>query len=93
MSCSPGKVQVTGISEINGEKVFVLQFVQSRNTQWTGKPFFARYNQAAYWLDDLMPAFRQKEFFYEGQYRKIIEEKLNVQEINSDKSNTSSMYS
>lgn len=88
MSCGPGKIQIAGISEINGEKVFVLQFVQGRNSMWTGKPFFARYNQMAYWLNDLKPAFHQKDFFFEGQYRKIIEEKLNVQEINSEKFNT-----
>ena len=93
MSCGPGKIQIAGISELDREKVFVLLFVQSRSSKWTGKPFFAGYNQLAYWLDDLKPAFRQNEFFFESQYRKIIEERMNVQQINSEEINTYSMCS
>ena len=64
MSANPGKVQVSGITEINGEKVFVLNFIQARNTDWVGKPFFAKYDPKALWLDDLKPAFADK-FMYE----------------------------
>jgi KamA family protein len=93
MSCGPGKIQIAGISEINGEKVFILNFVQARNSRWTGRPFFARYNEMACWLNDLKPAFSQKEFFFENQYNKIIDEKLNVQQINSEEFNAYSMCS
>lgn len=65
MSTSPGKVQITGISEIMGEKVFVLRFLQARDPKWVGKPFFARYDPDAIWLDDLRPAFGKPEFFFE----------------------------
>jgi len=64
MSANPGKVQVAGITEINGEKVFVLNFIQGRNNEWVGQPFFAKYDAKALWLDDLKPAFADK-FMYE----------------------------
>ena len=64
MSAHPGKVQVSGVTEINGEKVFVLNFIQGRDSDWVGKPFFAKYDAKALWLDDLKPAFADK-FFYE----------------------------
>ena len=64
MSANPGKVQVAGITEINGEKVFVLNFIQGRNNEWVGQPFFAKYDAKALWLDDLKPAFTDK-FMYE----------------------------
>ena len=44
MSASPGKVQVLGTQEIHGEKVFVLNFLQGRNPDWVGRPFFAKYD-------------------------------------------------
>ena len=42
MSAYPGKVQVLGVNEIGGEKVFVLRFLQGRNSNWIGKTFFAK---------------------------------------------------
>ncbi len=65
MSAAPGKVQVLGINEINGEKVFVLKFLQARNTNWLAQPFFAKYNKEAIWLDDLEPAFNEEKFVFE----------------------------
>jgi len=64
MSANPGKVQISGITEINGEKVFILNFIQARSTDWVGKPFFAKYDPKALWLDNLQPAFADK-FMYE----------------------------
>ena len=69
MSTSPGKIQILGISEINGEKVFVLTFLQGRNPNWVGRPFFAEYDEDALWLDDLYPAFGEEEFFFEESSR------------------------
>ena len=65
MSAYPGKVQVLGVNEIHGEKVFVLRFIQGRNPNWVGKPFFAKYNSDAIWLTDLDPAFGKENFFFE----------------------------
>ena len=76
MSASPGKIQVQGVTEINNEKVFLLRFLQGRNESWTQQPFFARFDENATWLDDLKPAFGQKQFFYEAEYRKILNERL-----------------
>jgi KamA family protein len=68
MSCQPGKVQVVGVSEIKGQKVFVLNFLQGREPRWVGKPFFAKYNTDAVWIDDLEPAFGDPEFFFDDDY-------------------------
>ena len=76
MSASPGKIQVQGVTEINNEKVFLLRFLQGRNENWTQQPFFARFDENATWLDDLKPAFGQKQFFYEAEYRQILNERL-----------------
>ncbi|WP_103564790.1 KamA family radical SAM protein [Actinomadura rubteroloni] len=57
MSATPGKVCVDGVTEINGEKVFVLHLIQARDASLVGRPFFARYDPEAIWLDDLRPAF------------------------------------
>jgi L-lysine 2,3-aminomutase len=57
MSATPGKVCVDGITEVAGEKVFVLHMIQARDPGLVGKPFFARFDPAATWLSDLEPAF------------------------------------
>jgi hypothetical protein len=71
MSATPGKVLVTGASRVAGEDVFVLQFLQGRDPGWVGRPFFARFDPQAAWLDELRPAFGESEFFYEGRFREI----------------------
>jgi len=73
MSANPGKVLVDGITEIAGEKVFSLRFVQARNAQWVNRPFFAQFNPNATWLDDLKPAFGEDEFFFESEMRNMIQ--------------------
>lgn len=72
MSALPGKVAVEGITEVNGEKVFVLTMLQARNPDWVKKPFFARYNDRAKWLTDLRPAFGQEKFFYQDELNEIL---------------------
>ena len=69
MSAGPGKVEIQGITEIHGEKVFVLRFLQGRNPDWVQRPFFAHYDEQATWLDQLRPAFGEREFFFEAEYR------------------------
>ena len=63
MSATPGKIQVAGVSEVNGEKVIVLTMLQARNPELVMKPFFARYDEKAIWIDDLKPAFADKFIF------------------------------
>jgi KamA family protein len=72
MSCTPGKVRVSGITEINGEKVFVLEFIQGRNSEWVNRPFFAKYDPLAVWMDDLKPAFGKKEFFFSEELAEML---------------------
>lgn len=72
MSAGPGKVRIAGMSELKGEKVFILEFLQGRNPEWVGIPFFARFDAEAEWLSDLVPAFGEKEFFYERDYRRLM---------------------
>jgi KamA family protein len=74
MSALPGKVSVEGITEINGEKVFVLTLLQARNPNWAKKPFFAKYNSDATWLSDLRPAFGKDKFFYQDELNQMIQE-------------------
>ena len=65
MSATPGKVHVTGIANLQDQKVIVLKFLQGRNPNWVHIPFFAKYDENAIWLDDLKPAFTEKFFFDE----------------------------
>lgn len=71
MSSTPGKVEINGVAEIDGQKVFVLRFLQGRNPDWCYRPFFAKYDERAIWLDDLKPVggkwdfFSKKKFFFE----------------------------
>ena len=71
MSATPGKVRMLGVAEINGEKVMVLDFLQGRNPDWVGKPFFAKYNPEALWLDELEP-YGSDQFFYEEELNKML---------------------
>jgi len=65
MSAGPGKVEIQGVTEVQGEKVFVLRFIQARNPEWVQRPFFAKYDPEATWLDQLRPAFGKEKFFFE----------------------------
>ncbi len=67
MSSHPGKVEIQGITEIHGEKVFVLRLIQGRNADWVQRPFFAKYNPDATWLNHLEPAFGEDRFFFDDE--------------------------
>lgn len=73
MSASPGKIEVQGVTEIYGEKVFVLRFIQGRNPEWVQRPFFARYDERATWLDDLQPALGAQPFFFQAEYDTMLD--------------------
>lgn len=68
MSAAPGKVEIQGITEVGGEKVFVLRFIQGRNPDWVQRPFFARFDDQATWLDHLRPAFGEEKFFFQDEF-------------------------
>lgn len=68
MSAGPGKVRVIGVTEVMDEKVYNLEFIQGRNSDWVARPFFAKYDPNAIWLDELEPAFGENRFFFEDVY-------------------------
>jgi KamA family protein len=75
MSAFPGKVVIDGVVTIGGEKLFALQFLQARNPDWVRKPFYAKFDAEATWLDHLKPAFGEEKFFFErdgAAARKVI---------------------
>ncbi|MGK9475677.1 KamA family radical SAM protein [Melioribacter sp. OK-6-Me] len=76
MSATPGKVQILGVNEVNGEKIIVLRFLQGRNPDWVAKPFFAKYDENAIWLDQLKPAFGEDKFFFEEELESIFHEHI-----------------
>ena len=80
MSCTPGKVQVLGVSEIENQKIFVLRFIQGRNPDWAARPFFAKYDPDATWMNELKPAFSDK-FFFEDELENIYQQKIITSEL------------
>jgi KamA family protein len=64
MSARPGKIKFDGTPEINGKKYACMSFIQGRSSDWVKKPFFAEYDEAACWIDELKPAFGEKAFFF-----------------------------
>ena len=47
--------------------------IQGRNPDWVNRPFFAKYDPHAHWMDDLEPAFSDK-FFFEDELEEMIAE-------------------
>ncbi|PIX96720.1 MAG: lysine 2,3-aminomutase [Hydrogenophilales bacterium CG_4_10_14_3_um_filter_63_21] len=78
MSANPGKVQVLGVSEVNGEKVIQLRFIQGRNPDWVHRPFLARYDESATWLSELKPAFGEAHFFFQDELEQFYRENLST---------------
>lgn len=66
MSASPGKVLIDGIARLGGDDVFCCRFLQARNPDWVGRPFFAKFDEHAVWFDDLKPAFDEPWFWQTG---------------------------
>ena len=71
MSDHAGKIQILGVQEVKGEKIFVLRFIQGRNPKWVDVPFFAEYNPKATWFNQLRPAFGEGKFFFEEEKHKL----------------------
>lgn len=71
MSCGPGKVELSGIVDVQGERVFALNFLQGRNPMWARRPFFAKFDSEATWFDQLEPAFGADRFFFSDEYAQM----------------------
>lgn len=71
MSATPGKVVIDGVADIRGERVFVLRFLQGRDPAWVDRPFFAGFDAAATWLDQLKPPSWEERFFFEPAMERL----------------------
>jgi KamA family protein len=71
MSANPGKIQVLGVVDVGKKKAIALRFLQGRNPKWVQRPFLAKYDEKAIWIDDLKP-FSGKKFFYEDELQQIL---------------------
>lgn len=71
MSANPGKIQVLGTVDIGKKKAIVMRFLQARNPKWVQRPFLAKYDEGAIWIDDLKP-FSGNKFFYEDELHVIL---------------------
>ena len=65
----PARLLSSEPAQVAGEKVLALNFLQGRNPDWVMRPFFARYDESATWLDELRPAFGEEKFFFEDELR------------------------
>lgn len=69
MSALPGKIQLIGKTEVekNGNitEAFILRFIQARNPIWVNRPFMAKLNKNAHWLNDLEPLYGDNFFFHD----------------------------
>ena len=68
MSATPGKVHVLGTSEVDGQEVFVLQYLQCRRPELVRRPFFARFDAQATWFDQLRPAREADRPFFPSDW-------------------------
>src|SRR5574338_672475 len=71
MSANPGKIQVLGTVDVGKKKAIVIRFLQGRNPKWVQRPFLAKYDENAIWIDQLKP-FSGKKFFFEDELGKIL---------------------
>jgi L-lysine 2,3-aminomutase len=55
MQTAPGRVCVDGVTQIAGDKVFILHMIQAQDPSLVGRRFFARFDPGAVWLSDLEP--------------------------------------
>jgi KamA family protein len=72
MSTYYGKIQILGTQRIGRSKLFILQFLQARNKVWNNNPFFAKFSESATWLNELLPAFGEEQFFFEKDQRNLV---------------------
>jgi len=81
MSTQNGKVLIDGVVDLNGEKAFSLQFIQSRNPEWVRQPFFAKFKAEATWFDQLEPFYESDRKFFANRYH------LNITRSSIDNAN------
>lgn len=78
MSCFPGKCHVIGVTEVNGQQAFCLEYLQAREPDLVRRPFFAKYNPKASWFDHLEPLTESDKPFFPETEREPAFTPLNV---------------
>ena len=78
MSAFPGKVKILGVMKVQGEKRFVLEYIQARNPKMVRTPFFAQYDPLATWFDELRPATADDAPFFNAWTYESDEELFSV---------------
>lgn len=70
MSAWPGKVLIDGVVGQGETQRFLLKFIQCRNPQLINKPFYAKFDETATWLDELElePAMQEALTEMEAEY-------------------------
>ncbi|HEX3855456.1 MAG TPA: hypothetical protein VHW01_31050, partial [Polyangiaceae bacterium] len=63
MSTHQGKVELLGRVRVGDDEMFTLRFLQARDPALSYRPFFARYDADAQWLDGLDPPTESRVFF------------------------------
>jgi KamA family protein len=64
MSTLPGKVHIVGVTQNNGQSVFVLEYLQARDPTLVRSPFFAKFDPKATWFNQLEPATEADRDFF-----------------------------
>jgi KamA family protein len=72
MSATPGKIQVLGVADLGDKSAIVMRFLQGRNPKWVQRPFLAKFDEEAIWIDDLKP-FVGEKFFFEEELNEILQ--------------------
>ncbi len=85
MSTTLGKIHIQGITNINGEKLFSLSFIQGRNPEWVNKPFYAKYDPDAIWFDQLKP---YGKYFFSDEINRYMKSRDRIELEIVDISNT-----
>jgi len=78
MSAFPGKVRILGVSNINEEPVFILEYLQARQRELVRIPFFARYDANATWFDHLEPLTENDRPFFEERPKQALADLLDL---------------
>lgn len=93
MSCNPGKVHIIGAGDVQGEKVILLNMIQGKNPDWANRPFMAKYDPDAIWLDELVPAFGEEKFFFEDELARMNSDKRNHKFVRKHRSGAVESFS
>jgi KamA family protein len=64
MSATPGKIRIVGVTNTPEDKAFVLEYLQARDPELVGHPFYARFDETATWFDQLRPLRPMDERFF-----------------------------